>query len=190
LLFNAGGEALFSLVSLKPTSTFPNGRFALNPKTGWVEKHQNGRITSMVQVFYRRIKPKKTPRKNKSGFSDLSKKGQDLYYILDKKINFGHLELTGDSVFAMGEILEVEFQVAHFNTRLRLLAKILKTITFMELKRVLFRGELKFAAVSKEDYERIMVLETERLQKAPAPHPGPKGAQDKKGTLKLTFKQS
>ncbi len=144
----------------------------------------------MVQVYYRRIKPKKTPRKSKSKTNAPAKPGQDLYYVLDKKINFGHLELTGDSVFATGEILEVEFQVANFNTRMRLLAKILKTVTFFELKRVLFRGELKFAAVNKEDYERIMVLETERLQKLQSAPVANKQTQDKKGTLKLTFKQN
>jgi hypothetical protein len=144
----------------------------------------------MVQVLYRRIKVKKTPRKSKLKPNAPAKHGEDLFYVLDKKINFGHLELTGESVFATGEIIEVEFQVAHFNTRMRLLAKILKTVTFLELKRVLFRGELKFAAVNKEDYDRILVMETERLQKAQPAHSGPKPTQDKKGTLKLSFKQS
>jgi hypothetical protein len=141
----------------------------------------------MVQVFYRKIKVKKTPKKSKFNPNAAAKLNEDLYYVLDKKINFGHLELTGESLFSTGEILEVEFQVAHFNTPLRLLAKILKTQTFMELKRVLFRGELKFAAVNKEDYDRILTLETERLRGLQA---SPNRSVQPKGTLKLTFKQN
>lgn len=148
----------------------------------------------MVQVFYNRIKVKKTPRKSKQKQAAPGKHDESLYYMLDKKINFGHLELTGDSVFSAGEIIEIEFQVAHFNARLRMLAKVLKTVSFMELKRVLFRGELKFAAVNKEDYDRILTLETERLQREgerrPPAHSDQKPSHGQSGKLKLSFKQS
>ena len=150
-------------------------------------------MVSMVQVLYNRIKVKKTPRKSKLKANAPAKHNEDLYYVLDKKINFGQLELTGDSVFGTGEILEIEFQVAHFNTRLRMLAKILKTVSFVELKRVLFRGELKFAAVNKEDYDGILILEAQRLQREDQRQPGPRTDQKpthgKSGTLKLSFKQ-
>ncbi len=146
----------------------------------------------MVQVFYSRIKVKKTPRKSKTKGAIPAKHDESLYYMLDKKINFGHLELTGDSVFSTGEVIELQFQVAHFNTKLRMLAKILKTVSFMELKRVLFRGELKFAAVNKEDYDQILVLEGARLQREgqSQPHSDQKPSHGKSGTLKLSFKQS
>ena len=166
----------------------------MKAKTGWVEKHNNGRLISMVQVFYDRIKVKKTPRKNKKNPAPPAKHDESLYYMLDKKINFGQLELTGDSVFSAGEIIEIQFQVAHFNTKLRMLAKVLKTVSFIELKRVLFRGELKFAAVNKEDYDRIMALEADRLSREGERHShapsDQKPSHGQSGKLKLSFKQS
>ncbi len=150
-------------------------------------------MISMVQVLYRRVQPKKTPRKSKGKRVAPLPTNEDLYYMLDKKINFGQLEITGDSVFSKGEIVEIEFQVAHFDARLRMLAKILKVSSFFELKKVLFRGELKFAAVNKEDYDHILILEADRLKRLGNDqniHSGHKGHQEKKGTLKLSFKQS
>ena len=164
----------------------------MKAKTGWVEKSKNGRMISMVQVLFRRVKPKKTPRKSKGKLVNPLPVNEDLYYVLDKKMNFGQLELTGDSVFNKGEVIEIEFQVAHFNARLRMLAKILKVSSFLELKNVLFRGELKFAAVNKEDYDQIIVMEADRLKRLEMDRSGtpPQAPQEKRGTLKLTFKQS
>ena len=119
----------------------------------------------MVQVLYRRIKVKKVPKKKRFNLKEATfAPDLDLYYMLNKKLNFGELELSGDSVFNKGEILEVEFQVANFNTRLRMLAKIDKISTFSELKRVLWRGKVQFSAVSKEDYDRLLDLDAKRIQ--------------------------
>ena len=147
----------------------------------------------MVQVLYRRIKVKKIAKKKRFNLKEATfAPDLDLYYMLNKRLNFGELELSGDSVFNKGEIIEIEFQVANFNTRLRMLAKIDKITTFTELKRVLWRGKIHFSAVSKEDYDRLLELDAKRVQEEaqfreklkPATNPPPAG----NPTLKIKIK--
>ena len=115
---------------------------------------------SIQEVQYRRVSVKKTPRK-KSGKTP-SPGDPSLYYVLNRNVSLGQLSLTANSVFTKNEMVEVEFQVYKLNTRLRLLGKITKTHTFVELKRVVFRGEIHFKAVNKVDYDRLLELDSQR----------------------------
>jgi hypothetical protein len=163
------------------------------PKTGWLEKYNKGRVVSMVEVKYDRVKVKKTPRKKKGQPSPPSThRDESLYYVLDKNTNYGELFLTGGSVFSKNEIVELELFVARHKARLRLLAKVKKTETFMELRRPLFRGDLHFAAVNKQDFETIRALEDQRLREEPAKPSIQKGphAVPPKNSMKLTFKRT
>ncbi len=148
----------------------------------------------MVEVKYHRVKIKKTPRRKGAPANEPTPKNMDLYYVLDKNVPLNGMFLTGTSVFSKNEIVEIQFYVSKYQTHLRMLAKIKRLETFVELNRPLFRGDLQFAAVSKEDYERLRVLdaqrqkaEAERAQGAAAPagqgSPG-------KNSLRLTFKRS
>ncbi len=162
-------------------------------KTGWLEKYGKGMIQSMVEVKYQRVKPKKTPRKKawKSGGSELP--NAELYYVLNKNASYGDLFLTGDSIFAKNEIIELEMFAARHRTHFRVLAKIRKVESFIELKRVLFRGEVHFAAINKKDFERLQALEAKRLEEESRMSQRFKASggtpTQNTGSIKLTFKK-
>jgi len=160
-------------------------------KTGWLEKWHKGSVVSILEVKYHRVKVKKGPKKKGKTTKAQSFRDQDLYYVLDKKINLGQLTLTGNSVFSKNEIVEVELPLTKYNTRMRLLGKILKTTSFMELKRVVFRGDVHFAAVNKEDFDLIVAMENKGQVSAPkAPAPQTKQPPQKDDKFKVTFKRS
>ena len=154
-------------------------------KTGWLEKWHKGRVASIAEVQYHRVKVAKTPRKKKGLPPSPAQRHTDLYYMLDKKIKLGQLSLTGGSVFTQKEVVEVELPMTRYRTRFRLLGKITKSSTFMEFKRVVFRGEVDFVAVNKEDFDHLAALEDRRRrEEAPAP-----SAPASKSHLKVTFKR-
>ena len=142
----------------------------MSEKTGWLEKFNKGRVVSMVEVKYHRVKIRKTPRKKKgqSAAPTGAYRDENLYYVLDKKTSYGEMHLTAGSVFSTNEIIELELFVARHKAKLRLLAKVKKTETFHELKRPLFRGDLQFAAVNKHDFENIRSLEEQRVREETA----------------------
>src|SRR5581483_1301249 len=110
------------------------GRFPVSEKTGWLEKFNKGRVVSMVEVKYHRVKIKKTARKKKGqARPSTTHRDESLYYVLDKKTSYGELSLTGSSVFSPSEIVELELFVVRHQAKLRLLAKVKKVETFMEL---------------------------------------------------------
>ncbi len=162
-------------------------------KSGWLEKYGKGMMQSMVEVKYQRVKPKKTPRKKswKSGGFDLP--NADLYYVLNKNSSYGDLHLTGDSIFSKNEIIEIEMFAAKHRTTFRVLSKIKKVESFMELKRVLFRGEVHFAAINKKDFERLQALEAKRIEEDARMAQRFKAAggtpSQNSGGIKLTFKK-
>jgi hypothetical protein len=161
-------------------------------KTGWLEKWHQGRVISILEVQYHRVKVKKTPRKQKGGHQSSNHRDESLYYMLDKKVDMGELSLTGNSVFGKNELVEVALPVTKFNTKLRLLGRIPRVTTFMEMKRVVFRGHVKFAAVNKQDFDAVVSMEkrgvapTRKTSKEMASHKQPGG----KNHLKITFKKS
>ncbi len=161
----------------------------MSRKTGWLEKWHKGRMLSMVEAAYRRVGVKKTPRKKI--FKPAVTHNADLYYVLDKKVNLGNLALTGDSVFSPKELVEVELKVSQYQITLRLLGKILKVTTFVELKRPVFRGEIHFAAVNKEDFDRLATLDDQRRQQeAEMARRRGEAVAGQKENLKVTFKRS
>jgi hypothetical protein len=167
-----------------------NGRFPVSEKTGWLEKFNKGRVISMVEVKYHRVKIKKTARRKKGQPLPASHRDEGLYYVLDKNASYGELCLTGNSVFSKNEIIELELFVVRHRAKLRLLAKVKKTETFMELKRPLFRGDLQFAAVNKQDFETLRALEEQR-QREEASFRVPQGATPppQNNALRMTFKR-
>jgi len=132
-------------------------------RTGWLEKWRDGRIASIVEVKYHRVQVQKTRRK-KAGGPLPAERHASHYFLLDKKVDLGRLSLTGDGVFAKHEMLEVEMPVPQYQTRLRFLGKALDTTTFLEHKRVIFRALVHFSAVNKEDFNRLVALEDQRLR--------------------------
>jgi hypothetical protein len=159
----------------------------MRQKTGWLEKHFRGAVQSIVEVQYHRIKLKKTPRKK------LFNKGpstpeDNLYFVIDKKVSYGELFLTGDSVFSDKEIIEVHLFVSRHKTKMRVLARVYRTETFFEMKRPMFRAEIQFAAVNKEDFLRIQAMEKKRQAEesryTPNPPTLPSG-----NKMTLTFKR-
>lgn len=147
----------------------------------------------MVEVKYDRVKVKKTPRKKKGQPRPPSThRDESLYYVLDKNTNYGEMFLTGGSVFSKNEIVELELFVARHKVRLRLLAKVKKIETFMELKRSLFRGDLHFAAVNKQDFETLRALEDQRLREEAARPQFQKqeNGSPAKNSMKITFKRT
>lgn len=165
----------------------------MRQKTGWLEKWDKGRVASMVEVKYHRAGVKKTTKKKGSKIALPTGKDSELYYMLDKKTTMGKLSLTGNSVFDKNEIVVVELYVVRYGTRLRLLGKIEKTTTFMELQRVVFRGDIHFAAVSKEDFDHLLALEDQRIKEEskytqPAASAS-SSSQNSNQKLKITFKR-
>ncbi len=121
------------------------GTGIVSQKTGWLEKYNKGRVVSMVEVKYDRVKVKKTPRKKKGQPRPPSNyRDENLYYVLDKNTNYGELFLTAGSVFSKNEIVELELFVAKHQAKLRLLAKVKKTETFMETPKAPFPGRPPF----------------------------------------------
>lgn len=165
----------------------------MRQKTGWLEKWDKGRVASMVEVKYHRAGVKKTKKKKGSKIALPSGPDAELYYMLDKKASMGKLSLTGNSVFEKNEIVVVELYVVRYGCRLRLLGKIEKTTTFMELQRVVFRGDIHFAAVSKDDFDHLLALEDQRVKeeaKYAQPAASSAGAsQNSNQRLKITFKR-
>jgi len=160
----------------------------MSRRSGWLEKWSKGRMVSMVEASYRRVGVKKTPRK-KLFKKEVVAPNEDLYYILDKKVRLGELSLTGGSVFSPKELVEVELQVSQYQVRMRLLGKILKVTTFVELKRPVFRGEIHFSAVNKEDFDHLVALDDER-KKREAEWATRGQSSPLKETHKVTFKRS
>jgi hypothetical protein len=171
------------------------GRFPVSERTGWLEKFNKGRVVSMVEVKYHRVKVKKTARKKKKQASpDSSHRDESLYYVLDKNTSYGEMFLTANSVFSKNEIVELELFVARHRAKLRLLAKVKKMETFHELKRPLFRGDLQFAAVNKYDFENIRSLEEQRLREETAfrnsfSNQAKSDSQPANNSLRMTFKR-
>jgi hypothetical protein len=135
----------------------------MSERTGWLEKWNEGRVASIVEVKYHRVQVKKTRRK-KAGGPLAADRQAEHYYVLDKKVHLGHLTLTGNSVFGKNELLEVALPVPQFQTQLRLLGKAIETTTFLEHKRVVFRARVHFSAVNKEDFQRLAALAERRLK--------------------------
>ena len=171
------------------------GRFPVSEKTGWLEKQNNGRVVSMVEVKYNRVKVKKTARKKKGQpVKDSNYRDESLYYVLAKNTSYGEMYLTSGSVFSKNEIIELELFVARHRAKLRLLAKVKRIETFHELKRPLFRGDLQFAAVNKYDFENIRSLEEQRLREETAfrnafAHQAKDNAAPPPNSMRLTFKK-
>jgi hypothetical protein len=163
-------------------------------KTGWLEKWQNGRLLSMVEVQYGKARIRKTPRKKVFKSKAASYKETELYYVLDKNVNLGQLALTGETAFSEKEFFEVGLYVIQYQTQLRLLGKITRVTTFMELKTVLFRGDIHFSAVNKEDFDRLIALDDQRKKEEAARtsqvKTGKKGHTKDGGKIKITFKRS
>lgn len=158
----------------------------MSQKTGWLEKWQDGRILSMVEVKYHRVQVRKTPRKKAPAAHARAHRDESLYYVLDKKVSLGELTLTGDSVFSNKEIVEVALPLSQYRAQLRLLGKVKGVTTFIEMKRVVFRAQVQFAAVSKEDFDRLVVLESKKPKIAK-----PEGASYQKNpNLRMTFKRN
>jgi hypothetical protein len=177
------------VVSFVAVRERPERKATLKEKTGWLEKHQGGRVVSMVEVKYHRVKVKKTPRKKKGGAAGGSFRNADLYYVIDKKVSYGEMYLTGESVFNKNEIVELLLFAVKLKARLRILAKVKRTETFYELKRPMFRGDLQFAAVNKEDFENLKRLENQRLQEE-AQRPAFKAPPPPKNSIRMTFKKT
>ncbi len=161
----------------------------MRQKTGWLEKHVQGVVQSIVEVKYHRTKVKKTPRKKLFNRSSEANPDESLYFVIDKRVSYGDLFLTGDSVFSPKEILEVHMFVARHKTKMRVLARVIKMETFFGLKRPVFRAEIHFAAVNKEDFLRIQTLERQRqaqqIKVKPEPPTLPNGSK-----MTLTFKRN
>jgi hypothetical protein len=161
----------------------------MRQKTGWLEKHFRGAIQSIVEVKYHRVKLKKTPRKKIFANSASSFSDDNLYFVIDKKVSYGELHLTGDSVFTPKEIIELHLFISKHKTKLRVLSRVVRTETFFELKRAMLRAEIQFAAVNKEDFLRIQALEkqsqmeNDRFQQGTPNHPP-------KSKMTLTFRRS
>jgi hypothetical protein len=130
--------------------------------TGWLEKRNGERVLSMLEVLFHRVVIKKIPRQKGSKIRIPTKKSDEAYYILDKKINLGDLSLIGNMVFAKNDIVVVQFQMAQFRMPMRLLGKITKTTSFVEYKRVVFQGNIHFSAVHKGDFDRLLELDDQR----------------------------
>ncbi len=135
----------------------------MSERTGWLEKWHEGRVVSIVEVKYHRVQVKKTRRK-KAGGPRPAERHAEHYYVLDKKVHLGQLTLTGNSVFGKHELLEVGLPVPQFQTQLRLLGKAVETTTFLEHKRVVFRAQVHFSGVNKEDFKRLAALAQSRLK--------------------------
>ncbi|HVZ79349.1 MAG TPA: hypothetical protein VHE12_00960 [bacterium] len=163
----------------------------MSSKTGWLEKYKDGRVISMVEVKYHRVKLKKTARRKKGQAPPArNHRDESLYYVLDKKVSYGELSLTASSVFTQNEIIELELFVARHQAKLRVLARARDTQTFMELRRPMFRAQVHFAAVNKHDFENVKALEEQRLREeaaAPVFNPASKPVPN---SMKLTFKKS
>jgi hypothetical protein len=144
----------------------------MRQKTGWLEKHFRGVVQSIVEVHYHRIKLKKTPRKKLFNKAP-ALPDDNLYFVIDKKVSYGELFLTGDSVFTAKEIIELHLFVARHKTRMRVLARVIRTETFFELKRPMFRAEIQFAAVNKEDFVKIQAMEKQRQNEETRYKPNP-----------------
>lgn len=159
----------------------------MSQKTGWLEKWQDGRILSMVEVQYHRVHVKKTPRKKTAASKPSSHRDESLYYVLDKKVSLGELTLTGNSVFSNRELVEVALPLAQYKSQLRLLGKVMSVTTFIEMKRVVFRAKVHFAAVSKEDFDRLVALES-RKPKIASSAGNP--SREKNPKFRMTFKRT
>ena len=153
---------------------------------GWLEKWQDGRILSMVEVQYHRVRVKKTPRKKAASSKPPAYRDESLYYVLDKKISLGELSLTGNSVFADKELVEVGLPLSKYGMQLRLLGKVKRITTFVEMKRVVFRAEVQFAAVNKDDFDRLVALEARAAKAAPS---GQRPDRPSNPKLRMTFKR-
>lgn len=165
---------------------------SVSEKVGWLEKYDKGRVVSMVEVKYHRVKVKKTARRKKGQAAvPKSHRDESLYYVLDKNVSYGNLSLTGGSVFQQNEIVELELFVARHKAKLRVLAKARDTETFVELKRPMFRAKVHFAAVNKSDFEHVKALEDQRLKEEasrPVFTPNPPDPNPKQ-SMKMTFKK-
>lgn len=145
----------------------------------------------MVEVQYNKARIRKTPRKKVFKSQASPRKNSELYYVLDKRVNLGHLALTGETVFSEKEFYEVSLLVAPYKTQLRLLGKITRGTVFMELKTPIFRGDIHFAAVHKEEFDRLVAMDDQRKkQEAERPKLAKPGSfKGKGGKLKITFKR-
>ncbi len=145
-------------------------------------------VQSIVEVKFHRVKLKKTPRKKIFNKAAEATSDESLYFVIDKKVTYGELYLTAENVFTNKEIVELHMFSARHKTKMRVLARIGRTETFLELKRPMFRAEVQFAAVNKEDFLRMQVLEKQRLaEEAKSGHSGQDPSNRPKMTL--TFKR-
>ena len=134
----------------------------MSQQRGWLEKHKSGRIVSVQEVLFYKVKVKKIPRQKDSKVRIPTQKSDEAYYILDKNINLGDYGLSGNLVFSLNDIVVVQLKLPQFWIPLRLLAKITRASHFVEYKRMVFHGDLHFSAVHKGDFDRLIELDDRR----------------------------
>jgi len=161
----------------------------MRQKTGWLEKHFRGAVQSIVEVKFHRVQVKKTPRKKVFNKINPPLPDDNLYFVIDKNVSYGELHLTGDSVFGSKEIIELHLFISRHKTKMRVLSRVVRTETFFEMKRPMFRAEIQFAAVNKEDFLKIQAMEKKRLIEE-SKFQKPADENPNKSKLTLTFRRS
>lgn len=134
----------------------------MSQSKGWLEKRKGPKVLMMQEVLFHRVLVKKIPRQKDSKIRIPTKKSDEAYYILDKKINLGEYTLSGNMVLSKNDILVVQLHLAQFFMPLRLLGKITKGITLVEHKRVVFQGDIHFSAVHKGDFDKLLEWDDRR----------------------------
>lgn len=138
---------------------------------GWLERRKNGKPLSIIEVSFHRAIIKKIPKLKGTKIRVPTRSSDETYYVLDKKVDLGELSLVGNNVFNNNEIIVVQMTVAQFRIPLRLLGKVSQVTSYVEYKRLVFEGNIKFSAVHKGDFDLLLEMDDRRRIQQTAPPP-------------------
>ncbi len=132
-------------------------------KNGWIEKHEQQRISATLKAQFRRLDPSEArdlqtqASYRQTGLKQLAQLSRDstLHRAITRDLFQSRLFLVGQNPLSAGERLEILLQLPQYRLPLGLLAEVAGVKTSTEMGNTLFHGALQVLAIHKDDVDRL-----------------------------------
>ena len=130
---------------------------------GWVEQRKHERVAAALSVSYRILgqgenqdavnQPHYKETKTEH-LPDLSKKFH-VYHAITQDISLGGMSIMGDQAFIQGDQVEIILQLPQYKSQLTLLAKVIRTGTFLQGGKTMYSGGVQILAINQDDVKKL-----------------------------------
>ena len=130
---------------------------------GWVEQRKHERVAAALSVSYRVLGQGENqdaanhPRYKESKaehLPDLSKKFH-VYHAITQDISLGGMSIMGDQPFTQGDQVEIILQLPQYKAQLTLLAKVMRTGTFLQAGKTMYSAGVHILAINQDDVKKL-----------------------------------